>query len=393
MLLVVVLMTTLYAGILNTMQRRLLSLPNIINRNLLTKQAESVSDYALRIAVQQSIEYGMMAGDAGLMKWQVSYNNFKIQECNIDSIQYTFAENGNNASFRAISYVSAANMGRTLGYRAEIAFSFPLVTLLNLDYCIFLDVNQPAFNPAFNMVYDASEHGNDAEFFGNVDTRPHGSGVDGWKCASFGESSGAIDGYIRHTGNATMMVSSSFTLMAFVKINQNWGAATLYWLPPDPDDPALATNGVGWGTVRKKPSGAIWYSSGRMYYTCTTENGLTVELSTPFTPDGKWPHNKDPWYFVALTYNRGQVKGYLNGALVGTASNPLYPWYKPNAIRNKGMYIGREYYGNPQVGDTFHFMYGLIDQIGLVPRALTDGEIASYYNLVLNPATIQYIRD
>jgi hypothetical protein len=74
--------------------------------------------------------------------------------------------------------------------------------------------------------------------------------------------------------------------------------------------------------------------------------------------------------------------------------NPLFPYYRPNAVRNQGIYLGREYFGAPQAGDPqFKYMYGLMDQVGLVPRTLTDAEIWSYYNLVLNPADIQYIRD
>ncbi|MDY0151864.1 MAG: hypothetical protein RBS43_06280, partial [Candidatus Cloacimonas sp.] len=87
------------------------------------------------------------------------------------------------------------------------------------------------------------------------------------------------------------------------------------------------------------------------------------------------------------------VKGYFNGLPVGTSQNLLYPWYSPSAIQNKGIYLGREYYGTPQSGDAFHYMKGDMDQVGLVPRTLSDAEILTYYNQTLNPATIQYIRD
>jgi len=391
MLIVSVLMATIYAGIMTSLQRNLLSVPSIIARNVLSKQAESVSDYALRTAIQNSVAYGEMAGDEGLMKWDDHYTGFNIQNCSIDSIKYTLVTNTSN-SFRAVSYVSGNLLGKSIQYQAEIAYSFPLISVIDLDWSIYLEMNQPQFNPAFDMVYDSSDNENDANFVGNVDTRPHGTGVDGWKCANFNESSGgSIDGYIWHDGNSSMEVSSNFTLMCFAKLTRGVSAATFQWLPPDPNDPNI--NGLGWGNVRKKPTGAIWFQNNTVYFTVTTVDGVTIQTSTPFTPDGKWPHNKDAYYHFALTYNRGQVKGYKNGVLVGTAQNVLYPFYKPAAIRNKGFYLGREYYGTPQSGDTFHYMVGDMDQAGLVPRTLTDGEIASYYNLTINPATIHYIRD
>ncbi len=391
MLIVTILMTTIYAVIMTTMQRHILSLPNIITRNILAKQAESVSDYALRNAVQNSIYYGQQAGEASLIKWNEYYNHFNIQNCHVDSINYTFVS-GTNNSYRAISHVSGELMGKTVKYRAEIAFSFPVVAILDMDYCIYLEMNQPQFNPHFDLVYDTSDNDNDANFSGNVDTRPHGTGVDGWKAASFGEKSGqAIDGVIWHEGNATMVVASNFTLMTFAKINKNWSAATLQWLPPDPADPNVS--GLGWGNVRRKPTGAITLLNNRIYFTATTKDGVIVECSAPHVPDGKWPHNKDPWHHFAMTYNRGQVKGYIDGVLKGTAQNTLYPLYKPSAIQNKGFYLGREYYGTPQSGDAFHYMYGMMDQAGLVPRTLTDAEIATYVSQVLTPTTVQYIRD
>jgi len=391
MLIASVLMATIYAGIMTSLQRRVLSVPNIISRNVLSKQAENVSDYALRTAIQNSVAYGQMAGDEGLIKWEDHYTNFNIQNCKIDSIKYTIVS-GTNNSFRAVSHVSGNMMGRSISYRAEIAYTFPLIAALDMDWSIYLEMNQPQFNPHFDLVYDSSSHDNDANFYGNVDTRPHGTGVDGWKCANFNEVSGNnIDGVIWHDGNSSMEVSSNFTLMCFAKLNRGTSAATFLWLPPDPAD--VNAHGMGWGNVRKKPTGAIWFLNNTVYFTVTTQDGVTVQTSTPFVPDGKWPHNKDPYYHFALTYNQGQVKGYKNGVLVGTSQNALYPFYRPSAIQNKGFYLGREYFGTPQAGDAFHYMIGDMDQAGLLPRTLTDAEIASYYNLTINPATIQYIRD
>lgn len=394
MLFVVLLMGALFARIMTTIQRRMSDLPTIVSRNMLTKQAESVSDYALRTAVRNSISLGMMAGPNSVVLWNQAFNGFNIQHCHIDSISYTFVGNSGGSgsnSYRAISYVSGNYANQTVNYRAELAFSFPLVELLDLDYSIYLEMDQPQFNPSpnWNHVIDSSDNENDALFYGDVDTRPMGQGVDGWKCASFGSGGG----YIMHGGNESMQVASNFTILAYAKIRQGHPAATLVWLPPDPNDPALAANGVNFNTIRKRPSGGIWYQGGNMYFAATTVNGLNIEVSAPFTPDGKWPHNKDKWHFFAMTYNQGQVVGYINAVEVGRTQNLLYPFIKRNAVVNKGIYLGREYFGTPQSGDSFRYMYGLMDQVGLVPRTMSPGEIAAYHNLIINPATIQYIRD
>ena len=388
-------MTAIYSSVLVSMQRRLLDLPRIIQRNQLTKQAESVSDYALRTAIRYSVFYGLMAGPNEVIMWNQEYNGFQIQDCQIDSIRYTFVgdTHGDGSNhYRAISYVSGEAQGQTIQYRAELAFSFPLVALLDLDYNIHLEMDQPQFNPSqnWNHVIDTSDHENHALFVGDVDTRPMGQGVDGWKCASFGSGGG----YIYHAGNETMEVASNYTLLAFAKIRAGHPAATLVWLPPDPDDPNFTGTVSGWGTVRKQPTGGIWYQSGNMYFRATTVDGTLITVSAPFTPDGKWPHNKDKWHFFAITFDRGRVKGYINGLPVGTSTNPLFPFYRPNAVQNKGIYLGREYFGTPQAGDpAFKYMYGLMDQVGMLPTTLTDAEIWAYYNLIINPADIQYIRD
>lgn len=396
MLLVTILMTTIYAAIMTTLQRNVLAMPNIIARSILTKQAESVSDYALRNAVQNSIYYGQQTGEEAYIKWDEYYDNFKIQDCHVDSINYTFVS-GTNKSYRAISHVSGELMGQTVKYRAEIAFSFPVVAILDMDYCIYLEMNQPQFNPGVgDMVWDTSDNDNDANFAGNVDTRPHGSGVDGWKAASFNESSGGVDGRIWHDGNATMVVASNFSIITFAKINQGSPRATLVWLPIDPNGAGVAT--AGWGNVRRSPTGSIWYNNNRIYFTATapafgTGSPVTIQCDAAYTPVGKWPHNKDPWHHFALTYNRGVVKGYINGLPVATASNPLQAIHKPAAFQNKGIYLGREFYGTWQSGDVFNHFRGMMDQVGLVPRTLSDAEIATYVSQVLTPTTVQYIRD
>lgn len=221
LLIIVVLMSTIYAGITVNSQNRLLSLPRITARNMINKEAESVSDYALRTAVRNSVALGLQASTGSFTKLTSVYSNFNVGNCIIDSISYTFVESANH--YRALTYVRASLQDIDIEYPAEIAFNFPLSMLTGLPNCFYLEMDQPQFNPSFNLVYDTSPNNNHASFFGDVDTRPMGSGVNGWKCASFGSA----DGWIQHTGNATMEVNSNFSIVSFAKIRSGHPAATL----------------------------------------------------------------------------------------------------------------------------------------------------------------------
>jgi hypothetical protein len=79
------------------------------------------------------------------------------------------------------------------------------------------------------------------------------------------------------------------------------------------------------------------------------------------SPAGSLPLNQ--WTFVTGTYDGTSTKLYLNGVLVGSASNP-------GLSINSTFEIG-------QKNGIFH--QGMLDEIILYNRALTDGEILSYF--------------
>lgn len=404
MLIVVVLMGTIYAGIMTHLERNLFSLPVIISRNMLQRQAESVSDYALRTAVRNSVALGMMAGPDSVTHWNEIYANFNIQNCHIDSIRYSFVESED--AYRAISWVSGDLMGRHINYRAEIAFNFPLSALIGDPNCFYLEFDQSQYNSGhLSIIEDSSannNHGSVVENAGSTDdyvsTRPKGYGVDGWKCLSLGKNGAtateAGKGYIYHPGNASMTVSPNFSIVVWAKVRHEASESVLVWLPSDITDPDLTANGVGYGNVRKQPTGAIWYTGNQMHFAATTVNGLFVDASTAFTPKGEYPYNKDQWIMLGMTYDRGKVKGYINGLPVCTATNPLYGLgVRRDAVQNAGFYIGREFFSNFGAGDSYRYMWGLLDQAGLWNRTLTDAEMLGWYQQTLNPADLLYVRD
>lgn len=385
MIVVVVLMGTIYMGIMMSLQKTLLRMPDVMVRQLLSKEAEAVSDYALRTAVRNSVTLGLQASEGSILKVSEVFDNFQIGNCVIDSIQYAFVESGNH--YRAITHVRGTSLGQTIHYPAEIAFNFPISQVVGNPDCFYLEMDQPQFNPAFNRVYDSSEHGNDGFFHGAISTRPNGSGVNGWKCASF-ESSG---GWIDFPGNASTEVSGNFSMVCFAKIRQGQSVATLLWLPSDPYDTTVSTGVHPGQDLRYKPTGGIWYQGGNLHFSSVNTAYTQTTITVPFTPDGKWPHNKDKWHFFALTYNNGILKAYVNGVLKGTA----YQATLPAIPSTYGFTLGRKDIRNLGSGGTseYMYMYGLMDQVGLYNRTLSDAEIFNFYNGVINPAEILYIKD
>ena len=391
-LILVLLMTTLYMGVMISLQRKMMDLPDIIADNLIMKQAESVSDYALRTAVRNSVSLGMQASPDYVWYWTEHYNNFNVQNCVIDSIKYDFAYS--SSRYRARTYVRGFLQGREVPYTAEIAFNFPLIQAVGTPNCFYLECDQPQFNPSenWNQVWDSTENHNDGLFLGNISTRPMGEGANGWKCASYEDGGG----YIYNLGHPSMSVNTNFTMISFAKIRKGQTFATVAWMASDPYDGTTAyTDADGvyhpGRNLRLKPSVGIYYENGYMYFTSVNNVYNQVTVTAPFTPEGKWPHNKDQWIFMGMTYNRGIVKGYINGVLVGTN----FSGFPYAAIpTNYGYSIGRrDLRGGTFSNTDYRYMFGLLDQIGLYNRTLSEAEMAGIYNQIINPANIQYIKD
>ena len=80
------------------------------------------------------------------------------------------------------------------------------------------------------------------------------------------------------------------------------------------------------------------------------------------------------WYSVVSTYNGSQIKGYVNGVLKAT----IGPATMPIGSAMEGLSIGRGGHGNFQQ-NPFQFT-GLMDDLRLYNRVLTDSEINIYHN-------------
>ncbi|NLO11670.1 MAG: LamG domain-containing protein [Candidatus Cloacimonetes bacterium] len=395
----VVLMSTLYAGIMMSLQRKLLSVPDLITLNMMTKQAEGVNDYALRTAVREAPYLGVHAGQGGLTYRKMVYTDFKVFNSTIDSIEYRFIDQGKG--YQAISYVTSRYGNKTTHHQGEIAFNYPLISAVGDPNCFYLTMNQPQFNPSpkWHEVLDSSLNKNNGRYFGAAETNPRDprGGSDGWKSADFGKNKKNETGYIDNEGNSSMEVNSNFTMVCYAIINKNSASSTILWLASDPYDATSSyTDNKGvyhpGKNLRYKPTGGIWYHDGKMHFSCVTVNYDQLLISIPFTPDGSHPHNKDKWWYFALTYDNGIMKAYIDGELKGTATAPT----PAPAITNEyGYSIGRRDIRNPTNPSVSDFMYmqGLIDEIGLYDRTLSDEEIMGWHTKMIKPVSIHYIKD
>ncbi len=114
-------MGTIYMGIMLNLQNTILRMPDVMVRQMLSKEAEGVSDYALRTAVRNSVQLGLQASEGTILKLTEVYNGFQLGNCIVDSIEYSFVESGNH--YRAVSYVRGSFLGQSITYPAEIAFN------------------------------------------------------------------------------------------------------------------------------------------------------------------------------------------------------------------------------------------------------------------------------
>jgi hypothetical protein len=84
------------------------------------------------------------------------------------------------------------------------------------------------------------------------------------------------------------------------------------------------------------------------------------------------PYPQTTWQHLVLTYNNSQLKIYLNGLLAST-TNYTTP------ISNLTNLI---YFGRHELSSYPYFVNGLLDDIGIWNRALTQQEITTLYNVV-----------
>lgn len=85
--------------------------------------------------------------------------------------------------------------------------------------------------------------------------------------------------------------------------------------------------------------------------------------------------NLDTWYFIAVTFDRGTIKYYVNGVLKRTQ---VFSIQSLTPTSNGDLEIGKD-----SPGDT-EYLNGSLDDLGIWNRALTQTEITSLYSACVN---------
>ncbi|MCK9309068.1 MAG: LamG domain-containing protein [Candidatus Cloacimonetes bacterium] len=418
-LLSVMLMTTLFAAILVSLNRNMIQFPRVMVRNALNKEAENVSDFALRNAIRnagsQEFLQSYLEGEhfEDELKFTQVFHNFKIGNCTIDSLRYSFVNSQGN--YKVKSFIRASMQGVNVSRDAEMAFDYPLLTLGgSKPNIIYLEMERLLLFPWLfhdRELPDSSGNGysGTAGGFSLISATIPWGGAYSKYCTKFN----GIDNYISvdpqvdpATGVDSLSTDNSFSLLIFAKLDKNGYRAlftnydknqgTLLWIPSEPES----------ATMKLKPCAGIWYdkADGKMHFAVTQNDvGRTMlEVKVAHTrtaviwnfilgiPFFNLSFAEYPWCSYGITYNSGTLKGYINGVNVGTVSGTNIRAY-PSLY---GMSIGRRDIRVAGVKyDDYRYFCGVMDQSGMHDRALTAGEMKSWHNGVMSATLIKYIRD
>jgi len=412
----VLLMTTIYATILVSLNRHISGVPGVLIRNQLLKEAENVSDFALRNAIRNagSVEFldSYLQGENFVDEiiFTQSFNNFRIGHCTIDSIRYSYTNS--QAHYKVKTFIRASLQGVNVSRDAEMAFNYPFLTLgQSKPNIMYLEMERLILFPWLfqgnNKLPDSS--GNDytgtANGFSLISATIPWGGAFSRYCTKFN----GIDNYIsvdphpdEETGIDSLNTDASFSLLLFAKIDKNGrqfytnNQGTLLWIPSEPSN----------STLRQKPCAAIWFtnSDNKMHFAVTQDDAskTTLEASVSHNPTAVifyWilgipifnvSFYEYPWCSYGLTYNAGVLKAYINGVLVQTVVGSNVRAY-PSRY---GMMIGRRDLRGSGVGySDYKYFCGVIDQAGMHDRALNGSEMNSWHKGVMSSTLIKYIRD
>jgi hypothetical protein len=390
MLIVVLLMGTIYAGIVSGLQNRILFLPEIVSRNIITKQAENVSDYALRLAIRdgnylrstQMAEYDT----SSTVYTYTGQNEYVVQDSRIDSLTFIFESATGSGDdlikrYLATSYVTGELMGHTIGYQAKVAYE--LTTAVDFEN-IYYNYYSMDDVPWKDLINDSSENGNDAVRVGkNLLSLPHG--VNGGRYACFGKR-GSNEATYMYFEESPVSVEQTCTLSTWARIAKGRDYMTLLWLPPDITDPDYTGAYSGMNFYRR-PTAAIIYDKPNIVFIANTVDGEQLQINHPIPVNYAINQmHKDDWSHYSMTYDNGIMKAYVGGILVGTQTATNYP---VDMVRNYGFYLGREHLAS---GLTNNFE-GNLDEVGFSPYVLSTDNLFDYYRSISTPTKILYFRD
>jgi len=126
-------------------------------------------------------------------------------------------------------------------------------------------------------------------------------------------------------------------------------------------------------TSVREPFFTSWSSNRGILFMKEDSNSMILILgngSTVTFDSVAWTPSNGVWYHVAVTYNAGSIKFYLDGTQLGSTQSSTYTTI-PTTTQN--YFVGRR-------NDNGNMLDGVIDEMGVWDRALSDSEIAELYN-------------
>lgn len=413
MLITIVLISTIFAQIVITLQRHLQKLPDLISRNLLVKEVESVSDYALRNSMRNAGSMQALNQINGQTSYTWRFNNFQIGNCFVDSTRYVFV--GSTSHYKVTTWVRGISQGRTISHTAEMAFYYPVGTIGGKPNVFYYEFEEFLYFPWLfeenRYVVDSSPNGYTAENHNYIVscTVPWGGAFSQYTAQFNG-----YDGYFSVGENgeaANIRTGDVFSIVGFAKIDKNGrlfyssNQGTLIWIASDPYDTNTASGSHPGKNLRTKPSAAIYYSTSdsKIHFVATLNNTAktTMDLGVSYTRTASthiWglgilnpSHTSYPWVSVGMTFNRGILKAYINGNLAGTLNSGQAYGAIPSEY---GMFLGRrDLRGSGISYNDYKYYTGLLDQVGMTDRVLSDAEMLTWHRGAQFQTSMLYIRD
>lgn len=453
----VILMTSIFAGVLVRIQSNIAGVPDVLIRNQLNKEIENVSDYVLRAAVRNanSEEFLNSVLSGADVVGQISHTQTfaegekRIGNCDILSIEYSYAHSGDH--YKVKTHIRGFMQGVEVFRDAEMAFSYPMATLgkvvPNVVYLEFerlllftwlTDIIEWLTGIEFNnrMLADSSGNYYESDFNGfslispaapyTIDEDALDEEVDSWGGA-YSKRYLKFNGYNNWVNvnnklpvDSVLVTDTEFSLMCFAKIDKNGRNAsllsgdrrdqqgTLLWIPSEYNE----------SDMQHKPSAAIYFettnknsATGKMHYVITLEDKSELRVTIDYTRQAVvWRrigisflsvyridpnHAQYPWNSYGLTFETKNGKSILTAYVDGVQVGQAQKDGEQRAYPSKyGMSIGRK-----ALNSSFHsdddrkYFFGIMDQSGMDDRAFTPYEMKLWHDGVMKSTLVKYIKD
>lgn len=444
---VVILVSTVYAGIIINVQREMYKLPEVIVANFINKEAENVNDYALRAAVRLgTTDYTLPSGVDTLT---VFFNNYKQGNVSIQKIFYRRLTDASGDYYEARTFIQGVMQGDTLNYTGQIAYDYPdspvdgPIALYN-EYNAQTHANHelpdqsgnsngpmPGMvvavgGAAYDNVTSYSPLGLDKYFDGGGGTH---------KCIKFGSNQtngkNHQGGFVQvprpDAANYNDLLDrlktyNEFTVAIYVipekvktndrnvtnqgspyNVNNRGNVGTLYWAATNPFNAKFGD------FAYDKPAVAIWYDNYNlandtvtMHFQVTIDDGTAAgELMTIDRPGCRVYSNLSQgiWHMYTLTFNNGVMTAYYDTQIIQTkTAQGGFTNIKPNDfgftlgvrdIRADGLTPTQVKHS----ATNYMFYNGLMDQISYWDRGLSALDVENWYNNYVDMSAKYYIRD